>query len=162
MGGDIFRQDDGSPMGLDTSVEGSDIYMLAWERALISKLYKLGWSLEIYKRYVDDIFTLLFNLNKGWHYNVQKDKMEYISDHPNAEQPDDLRTLTELLKIGNTLDSNIQLELDVPSLQGGKLPLLDLKVWIQNNKIRHEFYKKKHGKQTPHPEQISTIRQDQA
>ena len=60
----------------------------------------------------------------------------------NAEQPDDLRTLTELLLIGNTLDPNIQLELDVPSLQGGKLPLLDLKVWVHNNKIRHEFYKK--------------------
>ena len=50
VGGQVYNQNDGSPMGLDTSVEGSDLYMLAWELAFICKLFELGWSLEMYKR----------------------------------------------------------------------------------------------------------------
>ena len=143
IGGVTYKQKDGSPMGLDTSVEGSDLYMLAWEHAFLNKLKSLGWSLSMYKRYVDDIQGVTMCLNKGWHYDFIKDKMIYSKDHPNSDLPDDLRTFKELLAIGNSLDTNIQLELDVPSLHNdNKLPILDLKVWVENGILRHEFYKK--------------------
>ena len=83
------------------------------------------------------------SLNKGWSYSFELDKMIYNKDHPNCNLPDDQRTFNELLIIGNTLDPSIQLEMDVPSLhQDNKLPILDLKVWVEGNKIRHVFYKK--------------------
>ena len=130
-------------MDLDTSVEGSDIYMLAWEKAFLDKLLKLGWSVNFYKRYVDDIMMVALNLNKGWYYSKPQDKMLYNKDHDNINLPDDIRTFQELLAIGNTLDVNIQLELDVPSHhQDNKLPILDLKVWVEGNRLRHQFYRK--------------------
>ena len=69
--------------------------------------------------------------------------MVYDRTHRNVNIEDDLRTFQELVAVGNSLDLNIQLELDVPSLHDdGKLPILDLKVWIEDNQIRHIFYKK--------------------
>ena len=57
--------------------------------------------------------------------------------------PHDERTLAELVKIGNTIDPDIQLEYEVPSMhEGGKMPILDLQVWVEDNTLRHMFYKK--------------------
>ena len=143
VGGNLYRQADGSPMGLDTSVEASDIYMLIWEKAFLDKLTRLGWLMLLYKRYVDDICTLTLALNKGWYYDRIQDKMMYDKDHANINMKDDKRTFMELLAIGNSLDINIQLEIDVPSLHiDYKLPILDLKVWIEDQKIRHIHYRK--------------------
>ena len=37
----------------------------------------------------------------------------------------------------------IQLELDGPSIhEDGKLPILDIKVWVEDFRIRHSFYRK--------------------
>ena len=58
-------------------------------------------------------------------------------------EPDDIRTLRILCDIGNTIDPSIQLEFDAPSMhQDGKLPILDIKVWVEEGRIRHRFYRK--------------------
>ena len=55
----------------------------------------------------------------------------------------DQYTFEVLLKIANTLDSDIQLTMDVPSQnEGGKMPVLDLNVWVSQNVARHSFYSK--------------------
>ena len=129
-------------MGLDLSVEGSDLYMLGWETRFLRKLIRLGWEVNFYKRYVDDVGAALNALNKGWEYSVEKDRMEYVGGRDTGEA-DDIRTFRVLCQIGNTIDPNIQLEPDAPSLhEDGKLPILDLKVWIEEGRIRHQFYKK--------------------
>ena len=52
-------------------------------------------------------------------------------------------TLNILLKIANMPDRDIQLTMDVPSLnEGGKLPVLDLNVWIKDNIVHHSVYSK--------------------
>ena len=54
----------------------------------------------------------------------------------------------EIIKIiGNDVHTSIQLEVDCPSnYDDGKLPILDLRVWISkingHNRILHEFYSK--------------------
>ena len=58
IGGEIFKQRDGSPIGLDISVETASLYMSMWDRKLLDKLKSLGISVDLYKRYVDDIFCL--------------------------------------------------------------------------------------------------------
>ena len=129
-------------MGLDLSVEGSDLYMLGWEAKFLRKLVQLGWEISFYKRYVDDVGSALLALNKGWIYSAEKDKMEYVGGGDNGEV-DDIRTFKVLCQIGNTIDPNIQLEPDAPSLHGdGILPILDLKVWVENGTIRHRHYRK--------------------
>ena len=49
-----------------------------------------------------------------------------------------------LCEIADTIDVNLQFEYDCPSKnQGGKVPILDLQVWVDNNnRVRHTFYKK--------------------
>ena len=51
-----------------------------------------------------------------------------------------MRILTE---VADTIDVNLQFEYDCPSKnQGGKVPILDLQVWVEGNRVRHTFYKK--------------------
>ena len=58
-------------------------------------------------------------------------------------EPDDIRTFRIMCEIGNTIGPVIQLEFDAPSMHHeGKLPILDIKVWIEEGKIRHSFYRK--------------------
>ena len=56
----------------------------------------------------------------------------------------DLRTLSVLRDIANSIDKNIIMEPDVPSLHpNGRVPVLDLEVWVDEmNKIQHSFFKK--------------------
>ena len=45
--------------------------------------------------------------------------------------------------IGNSITPMIQLEEDIPSShQDQKLPILDLEVWVERSKLKHNFYKK--------------------
>ena len=57
--------------------------------------------------------------------------------------PADFRTAKLLKEIANTIIPMIKMNEDVPSnYQSGKLPILDLEVWVQGNRIYHQFFKK--------------------
>ena len=61
--------------------------------------------------------------------------------------PSDKRTMEVIREIGNSIHPSIQLEVDYPSNhEDGKMPILDLKVWVQEidglHRIVHEFYSK--------------------
>ena len=57
---------------------------------------------------------------------------------------DDARTFMILRGIANSLDKNIVMEPDYPSLhESGRVPVLDMNVWLdQEGKIQTSFYKK--------------------
>ena len=44
----IFKQKDGSPIGLDMSVEVASLYMSLWDKQFRDKLKKLGIKVEVY------------------------------------------------------------------------------------------------------------------
>ena len=51
--------------------------------------------------------------------------------------------MREVVKMGSSLDSSIQLTGDCPSAnENGKMPLLNLEVWVENNKLMYENYRK--------------------
>ena len=58
--------------------------------------------------------------------------------------PEDQRTMRVLNQVANTIDVDIKLTIDCPSLNPtGKLPCLDLQLWINNDGlIQHEFFSK--------------------
>ena len=57
--------------------------------------------------------------------------------------PADLRTARLLKAIANTISPTIRMQEDVPSNHpSGKLPILDLEVWVERGIIMHQFYKK--------------------
>ena len=55
----------------------------------------------------------------------------------------DIRTMREVVKMGSSLDATIQLTGDCPSANAnGKMPLLNTQVWVENNKVLYEHYRK--------------------
>ena len=57
---------------------------------------------------------------------------------------DSERTARCIADIANSIDKGIQVTLDLPEMNSdGRLPVLDLKIWIQDNQVVHSFYKKK-------------------
>ena len=57
--------------------------------------------------------------------------------------PADKRTARILREIANGISPMIQMKEDVSSNHpAGRLPILDLEVWISENRIYHSFYKK--------------------
>ena len=155
VGGVVYKQRDGAPMGLDTSVDGCDVYMTLWDDKYLKKLAKLKIKIKLYKRYVDDITIVVGAINGGWFYCATNDCMRYDPNHLNKLLGDEKRTFDLLELIGNTIDKNIRLKFDVPSNYiDGRLPILDLKVWMERGNIRFTFYKKTCCKQIYNYEEI--------
>ena len=139
----IFRQSDGCPIGLDMSVEAAAIYMLLWDEEFLKALKRLGITVELFKRYVDDILMILRSINRGWKYSSTRKKMVYDIEDEDLEGEDDDYTFRILLEIANGLDDDIQLTYEVPSgHEDGRLPVLDLGLQVVDNKIQHFFYRK--------------------
>ena len=102
--------------------------------------------------YVDDQFSYGEATMRGLRYNKAKGALELSSDQ---EAKDDLvkadeRSIRLLAEIGNSIDKDIQLTYDAPSMnKGGKMPLLDTEVWLETNdpqykkgKIMFSHYRK--------------------
>ena len=48
-----------------------------------------------------------------------------------------------LQKVANSLEECIQVTYEIPEMSvNGKLPVLDLEIWVENNEVKHSFYKK--------------------
>ena len=77
IAGKIFKQGDGSPIGLDLSVEVASIYMSLWDNKILNTVNKLGIQIGLYKCYVDDTVIILNMINNGWGYDAKVKKMTY-------------------------------------------------------------------------------------
>ena len=96
--------------------------------------------------YVDDMNIIFHPLPPGARWCAEERKMIIMHDkveEDNGEQKDK-RSMKEMKTMANTICPIIQMEEDCPSNnEDKKLPILDLKVWIGNNRIiMHEFYRK--------------------
>ena len=57
--------------------------------------------------------------------------------------PPDVRTAREVAKMGNSINPMIQLTADCPSSNpSGMMPLLDIQVWVEDNKVMYQHYRK--------------------
>ena len=71
---------------------------------------------------------------------------EFVDEDKNI--PGDLRTARILTEIANTVSPFIRLTFDCPSLHtDGAMPLLDLAISVQNNKVDFRFYRKEMASQ---------------
>ena len=58
-------------------------------------------------------------------------------------KPADQRTMRKVVRLGSSINKMIQLTGDCPSLHGtGMMPLLDTQVWVQDQKVLYQFYRK--------------------
>ena len=119
--GDIYRQKEGGSIGMDLTGVVSDIYMIEWDKELISSMEKKAIKVKLYKRYKDDINTILDVDNAG------------ITgvDEANTEE----ETMKQVKLLADEIDPVLNVTIDYSSNHGdGRLPVLDLRVWIGENK----------------------------
>ena len=102
INGELRRQLEGGAIGSELTGEVSRNFMLNWDRRFKKKLKDLGISTDIYKRYVDDIFTGLNSINKGWKYNVKDNKMVFNNNDRDNNKTDKVHTAEVLVQCGTT------------------------------------------------------------
>ena len=82
-------------------------------------------------------------MNPGWYFCKKQKKLVYDPNHPNVDMGADARTFQLLADLANTWEPKIQMTFEVPSLTGnGRLPVLDLEIFVVNNRVEFSFYKK--------------------
>lgn len=123
---------------------------------MVKKLEESGVGLRVYKRYVDDINVVMNASAAGIRF--QEGRFTQDENFAQIEQnlkPDN-RCMQLFQSIGNSIHPSIRLEVDCPSRHvDGKIPILDLKLWIERRRrvgddgqdrdmqfVLHEFYYK--------------------
>ena len=101
----------------------------------------------MYRRYVDDVTVVLYIINLGWYYCAKSNLMKFDLTKADINEDDESRTMRILKEIADTLNPNVQFTVDHPSNNSdNKMPVLDLKMWIQDTpegpQVMHTFYKK--------------------
>ena len=112
----------------------------------IGKLDKIGLFMIMYKRYVDDGNMALEAAPVG--SRILDGKLSILPEaiQEDSDIPADRRTAKLIRSLANTITPMIQMEKDFPSNHPTeRLTILDLKVWVENKRILHQFYKKDNG-----------------
>ena len=107
----------------------SDIYMMEWDKGLISSMENEAIEVKVYKRYKDDV-NIILDLTAVDEVRTEKDTMERVK------------------VLADAIDPALNVTVDYCSNHGdGRLPVLDLKVWIGVNeegvnKVMYSHYMK--------------------
>ena len=129
--GEMYRQREGGSIGMDLTGLVSDIYMCEWDKEVISGMNTEQIKSQLYKRYKDDV-NMILEIN---------DESEVVADIGKL-------TMERVKKIADSVDDNLKVTTDCTENHvDGKLPILDLKVWIGKNeegvcKILYTHYMK--------------------
>ena len=123
------------------------IFMLWWDRQLTTKLERIDIKLKLHERYTDDTNIATKQTEKGARYDGEN---LVITEETRIEDegiPDDERTMKFLQSVANTIHPSIRSTIDYPSRYvDGKVPMLDVKMWIKLIESRYfivyEHYEK--------------------
>ena len=102
-------------------------------------------SMPLYERYIDDSNQVAVVPPPGATYDENQKKVIVDENLIDILENDDERTARVLVKIANSILPGIVMECDVPSRSSeGKLAILDMKVWIEqeNGNIMFQHYEK--------------------
>ena len=119
--GEIKAQKQGGAIGLELTGEIAGVFMSWWDKQMKKRMSEENIEVVMYKRYVDDI-NMVVEMNED------------------AEEKEVWKLIKET---GNKIHGSIQLEADHPAnYEEMKVPILDIKVWVENNQVLHEYYSK--------------------
>ena len=121
---EIRKQAQGGPIGLELTGVIAQLFMMWWDRQFIRKMEERQVNIILYKRYVDDINIVM----------TQVDNDQIGTEIAGEENSNDKMSAILVQAVGNTIHRSISIEVDYPSKHDdGKLPILNLKVWIGDN-----------------------------
>ena len=130
---EIRLQISGGAIGVDLTGVMAQIFMSWWDKELLKTLNELRMEVMLYERYVDDIDICINALPPGTRFI--NSNLEICDDEVDEDKntPKDKRTMDLIKQIGDSIHMSIVLGGDVPSNHtDGKVPILDLKVWIED------------------------------
>ena len=150
--GTVYKQQDGGPIGDELSQAIARLVMIWWDEEFLKKCKQLEIDIEMYIRYVDDTNIVTIPQKLGIRYKNGALVYSREAEEEDKQQDRDRVAASLLKNIADEIVPMLKFEEDVCSkYDDGKLPILDLKVWmevIENENsskrvmIRHEFYKK--------------------
>eukprot|EP00794_Sanderia_malayensis_P015095 gene15095-16652_t len=134
-------------IGLEITGIVAQVFMIWWDRMFTSRLSELGIIERLRKRYIDDINMAIDELPAGTRYTDGRLFIDEMAIEGDLQVAGDKRTMEVIKRVGNSIHTSIQLEVDCPSNHDdGKMPFLDSKLYLNDvagtKKIVHEFYVK--------------------
>ena len=145
FGGHFYLQKKGGPIGLRSTCALARIIMLWWDEELMSLISSNNLTVEEKARYMDDIRLWLYSIRLGWRW--QEGRLQFCSDWRKEEREAGMTGLQKTMEIMKEMMNSIcdWLNFTMESVDdfGGKLPTLDLNIWImEDNMIVYIFYQK--------------------
>ena len=120
------------------------LIMIWWSDKFTLKLKEMKIVYELIKIYVDDLNGIFHTIAPGLEYKEGKLTFNPEKAEDDMDEPDDIRTMKVIQQIANSIEDMIEMTIDVPTNHDdGKVPMLDVKAWINNdNNVFYEFYEK--------------------
>ena len=149
--GEMREQTSGLATGEDISRCVARVVMLDWDRKVTELAELNNLKLYFHGRYVDDAEEAGKALPAGtrWMEGPWIDgfggKLVLVEDlvQSDLEIPADARTMTEFIKMGSTINPDIQLTGDCPSLNlTGMMPALNTHLYVNSGKVMFQNYRK--------------------
>ena len=155
FGGELRRQKEGGPIGVELTGALADLFMLYWDRKFLNRLQEIGIEVKGYKRFKDDTNIMLNPVDRNMKYVRGQMKLktkEEIEDEINCEN--DEVSMKTVKNVADSIEEMIETEVDFPSNKKNsdkKMAILDIKVWVKpietenklvKNQIFYEFYEK--------------------
>ena len=144
---EIRRQKEGGAIGMELTGVIAQIFMVWWDKELQNRLQKIDFQLRLHERYVDDTNTIAKKSEVGARYDGERIIITDTSIDEDQGIPDDKRTMTLLQSVAAHIHPSIRITIDYPSnYMDGKIPMLDVKMWIADvdgrKMVLYEHYEK--------------------
>ena len=142
---EIKKQVEGLAIGLDLSRAVGRLVMLEWDQKFLKLARDNQLNIYMYKRYVDGSAEGMEALKPGLRWSEEERR---IILHPHLIEEDlelepDLRSMREVVNMGNSIYNMVQLTGDCPSENLNlKMPLLNTEVWVENNVVQYNDFRK--------------------
>jgi hypothetical protein len=120
--------------------------MLWWDDQFLGVASTAGIDIDMYERFIDDSNLVPEVIEAGWKFCSETRRMIFHEDLVQNESTveDDRQTALVIKDVANSIHPMIQMEEDYPSNHtDGKMPILDLECWMENDGIiRFQHYEK--------------------
>ena len=108
------------------------------------KLDNLNLVIDLLERYIDDVNVVCNVIPSGIEYKDGKLKYDPEKEKRDEKLPKDRVTMEIIKSIANSISDMIEFTVDVPSnYEEDKMPILDMKVWLNDeDEVEYMFYEK--------------------
>ena len=142
---EVKLQVDGLGIGADLTRAVARLVMLDWDSKFLQLVEDNKMTAYMYNRYVDDTTNGMKALAPGMRWGEDEKAMVFLPHlvDEDMERAADERTMREVVRMGSSIDPSIQLTGDCPSInESRKMPALNTQVWVEENKVLYEHYRK--------------------